>query len=179
MSNITPEQAAEMQSRVERLRKASQFIEDARNTPFVLVEKRTQTPHSERNPKTATTVGAKPERETGAAMARPQAKKSKYGNKRVQIDGIWFDSILEGHRYGQLKLLRQAGEIVDFEMQVVYHLDVNGIHICDYRADFVVKYPDGHGEVEDTKGVETPEFKLKKKLMLAIYGIKIVIIRRK
>lgn len=140
---------------------------------------RTQSPHTEGIPKTATTVGSKPQRETAAAMAKPQRKKSKYGNKRVQIDGIWFDSILEGHRYGQLKLLKQAGEIADFEMQVTYHLGVNGIHICDYRADFVVKYPDGHGEVEDTKGVETPEFKLKKKLMLAIYGIKIVLIRRK
>lgn len=26
-------------------------------------------------------------------------RRAKYGNKRVQIDGFWFDSILEGSRY--------------------------------------------------------------------------------
>jgi len=63
-------------------------------------------------------------------------------------------------------------------MQVRYRLDVNGIHICDYRADFVIKYPDGHTEVEDTKGVETPKFVIQKKLMLAIHGIKIILIKK-
>lgn len=138
--------------------------------------KRTETPRNERTPKTGTTT--KVERGAGAATGRPQAKKSKYGNKRVVIDGIKFASILEGHRYGQLKLLKAAGEIKDFEMQVVYSLDVNNVHICDYRADFVVWYPGGRIDVEDTKGVETPDFKLKKKLMLAIYGIGIKLVRR-
>lgn len=141
--------------------------------------KRSKSHSKTRAPKPATTVGARPELDTVTARAHPQRKKSKYGNKRVQIDGIWFDSILEGRRYGQLKLLKQADEIKDFKMQVTYRLDVNGVHICDYRADFVVTHPDGHTEVEDTKGVETPKFILQKKLMLAVHGIKIVLIRRK
>ncbi len=130
-------------------------------------------------PKTATSIAASSERASRAASVQPHAKKSKYGNKRVQIDGIWFDSILEGHRYGQLKLLKLAGEITDFKMQVTYRLEVNGVHICDYRADFVVTYPDGRIEVEDTKGVETAKFIIQKKLMLAVHGIKIVLIRSK
>lgn len=155
--SITAEQAAGMKSRVNSHKSR----------------------HSERTHKTGATVGAKVELNAGAAMAQPQQRKSKYGNKRVQIDGIWLDSILEGKRYGQLKLLKAAGEVTDFEMQVTYRIDVNGIHICDYRADFVVWYPGGRIDVEDTKGVETPEFKLKKKLMLAVHGIKIVLIRGK
>lgn len=63
-------------------------------------------------------------------------------------------------------------------MQEEYRIDVNGVHIVNYRADFVVTYPDGRVEVEDTKGIETPKFILQKKLMLAVHGIKIVLIRK-
>lgn len=105
-------------------------------------------------------------------------QRGKYNNKRVQIDGIWFASILEGSRYTELKYLKMTGEVSDFKMQVEYSIDVNGVHIVKYRADFVVTYPDGRVEVEDTKGVETPKFILQKKLMLAVHGIRIVLIRK-
>lgn len=181
--SITPEQAAEMQANVNRLARSAdktigQVSRDIHNQSRRYAEKLSQLTHSKRAPKTATTIGAKAERASGAERGHPQAKKSKYRNKRVVIDGIKFPSVLEGHRYGQLKLLKAAGEIKDFEMQVTYRLDVNGVHICDYRADFVVKYPDGRTDVEDTKGVETPKFILQKKLMLAVHGIEIKLIRR-
>lgn len=105
-------------------------------------------------------------------------KRPKYGNVKVVIDGIKFDSKLEAKRYGELKLLEKMGLIESFELQKRYPLEVNGIKICTYVCDFVVNYPNGKRVIEDTKGVLTPDFKLKMKLMKAIYNIDILLIKK-
>ena len=48
--------------------------------------------------------------------------KSKYGAKKVEIDGIIFDSKKEGRRYQELKMLQKAGEISNLQRQVKYIL---------------------------------------------------------
>ena len=105
-------------------------------------------------------------------------KQSKYKNVKTVVDGIKFDSKLEAKRYGSLKLLKAAGEIESFELQKRYPLVVNGVKICTYVCDFVVNYPNGARVIEDTKGVLTPDFKLKMKLMKAIYNIDIQLIKK-
>jgi hypothetical protein len=45
------------------------------------------------------------------------------------------------------------------------------MYVCAYIADFVVEYPDGKIAVMDAKGVKTPVYNLKKKLMLAANNI--------
>jgi len=102
----------------------------------------------------------------------------KYGNIKSEVDGIRFDSKLEARRYCVLKLLQQAGQISDLKLQVPYKLEINGSLVCKYVADFVYQ-ENGQMVVEDSKGVETPEFKLKKKLMKAIHGIEIYLTRAK
>lgn len=92
-------------------------------------------------------------------------KQSKYKNKKVKIDGITFASQIEAQRYIELKLLKQAGIIKDFELQPVFKLHAG----IKYIADFKVIYPDGRVEFEDVKGVETPVFKLKMKLLKTDY----------
>ena len=114
---------------------------------------------------------------------------NKYGAVRTEVDGFVFASRAEARRYGELKLMEQAGEISELALQVTYSLDVNGVHVCDYVADFVYrptpphprplpigKSADGEGRVvvEDVKGKRTKEYVLKKKLMLAVHGIEIV-----
>ncbi len=101
-----------------------------------------------------------------------QEPRSKYNAKKVEIDGITFDSILEGKRYCELKILVKSNEISDLRRQVPYDLIINDFKICTYKADFVY-YKDGNLVVEDAKGVLTPEYKLKKKLMKAILNIDI------
>lgn len=108
-----------------------------------------------------------------------QPKLSKYRNDRVQVDGIWFDSKAEAQHYRRLKLAQEAGHLT-FERQVPFHFEVaylaNGRTVkkkMRYVADFVVKWRDGRREVQDVKGVLTKEYKLKKKLMSALYGIEI------
>jgi len=110
--------------------------------------------------------------------AEVPAKRNKFGNIPVVIDDIRFQSTWEGTRYLQLKMLRSGGVITGFRTQVSYFIEVNGYPICEYRADFVIDWPDGTTTVEDTKGVETPEFKIKKKLMLAVLGIEIILVKQ-
>lgn len=106
----------------------------------------------------------------------PAPKANKFHNKIVEIDGIKFRSKLEGNRYLQLKLMKASGFVQDFKIQVEFRLEHNGILITRYKADFVVTYADGTVTVEDTKGVETEAFKIKKNLMLATMGIEIQLI---
>jgi hypothetical protein len=95
---------------------------------------------------------------------------SKYKAIRTTIDGHTFASKAEANRYQHLKLLEKAGQITNLSLQPRYALDVGGVHICNYIADF--RYWDEGGRVvEDVKGVRTPVYKLKKKLMLACHGI--------
>ncbi len=108
---------------------------------------------------------------SGAAM-KEKAPRSKYNAKKIEIDGIMFDSIMEGKRYQELTILQRIGEISDMRMQVKYELKVNGILICKYYADFVY-YQGGVEVVEDVKGMRTKEYILKNKMMKAIHNIDI------
>lgn len=90
------------------------------------------------------------------------AKKSKYGNSKVTIDGIRFDSIREGKRYQVLLLMERMGLITELKRQVVFQLSV-----CKYIAD-ACYYENGIYIVEDTKSSKTrklPVYRLKKKMM--------------
>lgn len=100
-------------------------------------------------------------------------KTSKYNAKKVRIDGILFDSKLEGNRYLELKQLLSLGVVSDLEIHKKYPLIVNGLEVTTYEADFVYK-KNGTEVVEDTKGFLTKEYKIKKKLMKAIYNKDII-----
>ena len=108
-------------------------------------------------------------------------RRSKYGNHRVEIDGIKFDSKAEANRYFTLRLLEKAGQISELTRQRRFHLTVNGVKICDYICDF--SYFDvrkGRGVVEDVKSEATitPVYKLKRSLMKAVHDIDIEEITR-
>ena len=110
-------------------------------------------------------------------------KSSKFGAKKTIVDGITFDSKWESERYGQLKAMERGGIVTDLKLQVKYDIVINDIKICKYIADFVYKEESPDGEikeiVEDAKGFETPEFKLKKKLMKAVHNIDIYLSKKK
>ena len=118
-------------------------------------------------------------------------QKSKYGNKKITIDGITFDSKKEANRWCELRLLERAGRIKNLERQKVFELiptqreilpekDKYGNHKlgkvierpCKYVADFVY-IENSKTVVEDTKGYRTSDYVMKRKLMLYRYGIKI------
>lgn len=99
----------------------------------------------------------------------------KYHNRKVECDGIVFDSIKEKNYYCELKVLRMAGEVIEFERQVTFELQPKFKHVgkteraIKYIADFVVKYKDGRTVVVDTKGFKTKEYLLKRKMLLYKY----------
>src|SRR5262245_53963283 len=102
---------------------------------------------------------------------------NKYGNVPTRVDGRIFHSKKEAARYIELQALQNAGLITDLECQPRFRLEVGGVHVCDYLADF--RYmrmddPEFSQMVEDGKGHRTREYELKRRLMLAIHGIKIL-----
>jgi len=113
-----------------------------------------------------------------------KSKYNKYRNTKKSVDGLSFDSTKEAEYYTQLKLLKKSKEITKFERQVKMPIEVNGVHIAYYVLDFKVYYPDGNIRYVDVKGkdkksgkwITTDVFKLKKKLVEAIYKIKIELI---
>lgn len=105
-------------------------------------------------------------------------KAPKYRNVKTVVDGITFDSIKESRRYGELKLLERSGRITGLEVQPSFRIVVNDCLICTYKADFRyttdAPHASGFVVVEDVKGMKTPVYRLKKKLMLAVHGIIVV-----
>ena len=99
----------------------------------------------------------------------------KYHNKKTVVQGIKFDSKKEANRFLELQMLEKAGEISQLERQVKFELipKQKGERSCSYIADFVYRTKDGEQIVEDTKGYRTPEYKIKRKLMLFKYNIAI------
>jgi hypothetical protein len=119
--------------------------------------------------------------------------KNKYYAKKTMFNGIEFDSRKEARRYSELLLLQRAGAIRDLELQKKFVLipaqyetyeryGKKGQRLqdgqrlvekeCAYLADFVYK-EDGKTIVEDTKGIKTKDYIIKRKLMLYVHGIKI------
>lgn len=105
---------------------------------------------------------------------------SKYKSRKVTVGGITFDSRKEYTRWVELILLLKSGQISDLKRQVKFELipsqRIDGKVVeraCSYVADFVYT-ENGKTVVEDTKGFKTPEYIIKRKLMLYIHGIRIV-----
>jgi hypothetical protein len=96
-------------------------------------------------------------------------KYSKFNNKKTVFNGLVYDSKFEAGYAGELALRLKVKEIKKIERQVRIPLDVNGFHICSYIADFVVTNKDGSKEIHETKGFATEVFRLKWKLLEALY----------
>jgi len=105
----------------------------------------------------------------------------KYGNKKIVTEDGEFDSQREYRRWCELKLLQRAGEISNLNRQVAFGLipsqrDEKGKVIereVKYVADFTYFERDGTFVVEDSKGMRTKEYIIKRKLMLKEHGIRI------
>lgn len=120
-------------------------------------------------------------------------KRSKYGNRKTETDGIKFDSKKEARRYEELMLAMERGVIYDLRLQEDFTLqeayttaEGERIQAIRYRADFTYRVHEQHElifwasqedmefwmsldegtkVVEDVKGMRTDVYKMKKKLM--------------
>lgn len=112
---------------------------------------------------------------------------SKYNSRKTVVNGIPFDSQKEARRFGELLLLRAAGEIKDLKLQPEFTLqeafktpEGEAVRAVRYRADFSYLRPVREGVdtrwervVEDVKGYRTKDYEIKRKLMLGL-GVKVV-----
>lgn len=104
-------------------------------------------------------------------------KGNKYGNKKTIYKGEKYDSEREADYARDLDTWRSARSpsqrVVSVQRQYRYLCVVRNKKICTYVADFVVEYADKHTEVVDVKGFKTEVYKIKKKLVEALYKIEI------
>ncbi len=118
------------------------------------------------------------ERLSAAQYQAAIAKPNKYKAQRTLLDGICFDSKAEAAYYASLKLRQKAGEVEDVEMQRSYALTINGVLVCTYRADFVFwDVAMKRRRVIDVKGMVTPVFRIKQKLMKACHGLEVEVVK--
>tara|TARA_B100001245_G_C22894771_1_gene431982 strand:- start:12300 stop:12794 length:495 start_codon:yes stop_codon:yes gene_type:complete len=105
-------------------------------------------------------------------------RKGKYNAKKVTVNGLEFDSKIEGARYIFLLEQQRKGHIYKLELQKKFDIEINGQFICSYKADFCYfkKVDDQKNMyvVEDVKGMKTPVYRLKKKMLKASLGHEIV-----
>ena len=108
----------------------------------------------------------------------------KYGNTKVTDGGIKFDSKAEHKRWQYLVMLERGKEIRDLRLQVPFELIPAQVspsgkkeRATVYIADFTYLDKKGKLIVEDVKGAVTPEFRLKRKLMLHVHGIEVQEVR--
>ena len=124
-----------------------------------------------------------------------RSKSNKYGARKAVIDGEMFDSRKEARRWQELRLMERKGLISNLQRQVKFELIPNQYEptgeyyvrgekkgqpkqklierSCVYVADFVYRDSDGKQIVEDTKGIRTKEYIIKRKLMFFVHKIKI------
>lgn len=106
---------------------------------------------------------------------------SRFPAQKTVVDGITFDSKREAKRYGELKLLERAGEIIQLQAHPGFPVSINDRHFCLYTADFEyidLRLPEGSPPViEDVKSSGTrkdPAYRLRKKAAELFYGMKVV-----
>jgi len=107
--------------------------------------------------------------------------RNKFNAKRIVTEHGTFDSKKEYNYYKTLLLQKKASNpsdrVTDIQTQVRFDIDVNDKHIGFYKLDFLILYADGMVEYVDVKGFKKgcaySLFRLKKKLVEAIYSITI------
>lgn len=106
--------------------------------------------------------------------------KPKYGN--IKTNG--YDSKKEAAYAEKLELLKNAEKscerVVAIEKQVKYELIPKQVsdgkcveRSCTYTADFRVVYANGRVDIIDVKGFKTPDYIIKRKLMLYVFNIRV------
>jgi len=111
-------------------------------------------------------------------------KRKAINSKKCEFNGFKFDSQTEMSRYMELMMLVKIGDVRDLEVHPCIRIDVDGVHICKYNPDFRYKNKLGETIVEDVKGnwknkkafhatTNWQIFRLKCKMLKAIYGIEV------
>lgn len=99
---------------------------------------------------------------------------NKYGAKKTEFNGYKYDSKYEAGVAQELELRKAAGEIKDFENQYMtetwaYRADGTQAFKVKHKVDFRIHHHDGSYELLEAKGVETPDYKWRRKFLENIW----------
>lgn len=93
----------------------------------------------------------------------------KYGNRASDYNGIIYDSGFEADYAKELDFRLKAKDIKNWKRQIKCSMDIGDMHICNYIVDFEVEHNDGSFELIECKGMETEIWRLKRKLLEAVW----------
>ncbi len=114
--------------------------------------------------------------------AAESPKAHKWHAKATEVDGIHFQSQREAEHYCDLKLMVKGGLIRDLELQAEYALVIIaedgqahtvGVHRIDFRFFDIAQ---NRTRLHEVKGKDLPMGRLKRKIVMARYGIDIEIV---
>lgn len=94
----------------------------------------------------------------------------KFRNVPTTSEGIRFASKKEARYYDDLLLAKKSGDLVFFLRQVPFHLP-GGVR---YVVDFVEFWKNGEIRFVDVKGMSTPMYLAKKRILEDLYPVKII-----
>lgn len=94
---------------------------------------------------------------------------AKFGNRASDYNGIIYDSAFEAEYAQELDLRMKANDIAGWKRQVKISIDIKEYHICNYFCDFEIEHNDGSLELVEVKGFETEIYRMKKKLLEAVW----------
>lgn len=94
---------------------------------------------------------------------------NKFNNRNCEYNGYIYDSRLEADYAQELDLRLKAKEIIKWERQFKVSIDINGYHVCNYFVDFKIYENDGSFTLIECKGIETETWRLKRKLLEAVF----------
>lgn len=116
------------------------------------------------------TMTAEEYRQMFLGERKPVQKQSKYHAQKTEVDGKVFDSKHESRDYLKLKAMEDSGIIHNLQTQVSFELqpkyvtkDGRKIRPISYVADFVYER-DGVTYAQDSKGMKTDVYKIKRKM---------------
>lgn len=102
-------------------------------------------------------------------MTAARPKLSKYGSRKTEYGGRIYHSAAEAKQAAELDILLKARKIKSWDAQVPMPIKVNGVYICTLIIDFGVRESYDKFYYLETKGYETAVYKLKIKLLRAVY----------
>lgn len=101
-------------------------------------------------------------------------KQNKYGAKRTEFNGYKYDSKFEASVAMELELRKKGKDILGYDRQ--YKVE---IWICDssgapkikvsHKVDFRIHHKDGSFELCEAKGIETADYKWRRRLLEDIW----------
>lgn len=108
-------------------------------------------------------------------MYRTYFKQNKYGAKRTLAkDGIRRDSKFEASVADELLLRKKGGDILDYDTQFkvtmpIFNSSGKKVHEVSHKVDFRIHHKDGSFELLEAKGVETTDYRFRRKLLEKIW----------